>query len=248
MKKQLALLLVPVAAAWLSVPANADVMYGTAGQGPFVGGNSGGTMLDNDFYQYDDGSTENAVGFGGAVAELMWLHSFVTDPNFATITAVSTSFGSPFVGNPGVVPGQPVDVYVYEDNDMDPTNGITLVGHGVAPIEAGSIDTDVLQKIVLDANVTIGTSHFWVAALVHQEFGFPAPLDQSQASNGRAWITGDTTGNFDPNNLNGNSFPPADEDVIAPGVWLLRANAIPAPGALALLGLAGLAARRRRRA
>ena len=120
MKKQLALLLVPAAAVWLSAPASADIIFGTSG--PFGAGNSGKVTLSDDFYQYDDGSSETSVGFGGVPAQTMWLQSYEIIEGFATITAVSTTYGSRVLGGAGVNAGDPVDVYVYEDNDLDPTN------------------------------------------------------------------------------------------------------------------------------
>lgn len=121
------------------------------------------------------------------------------------------------------------------------------LGSWTDTVDAGSIDTDLLQAVSIGQMDVSSFSHFMIGASVNHVAGFgPAPLDTSQASLGRAFVAGDPGGNWDPlNPAGGIGFFDMDNAGF-PGVWLLRAKAVPAPGALALLALAGLVGVRRR--
>ncbi|MEE8154102.1 MAG: hypothetical protein V3T53_03970 [Phycisphaerales bacterium] len=243
MKKQLVLLLVPAVAAWVSAPASADVIYGSGD--PVFGGGGGGVLLDNDFYQYDVlNDSQLGLTAGGGIA---WLHVFNVQKGGEIITAISSMIGSPVAkGNLDVL-GGPINVYVWDDpnNDGDPSDAV-LLGGGTGTVT--SVNESVYMKIALDGPIAVTGSFIIGATVTHDMGSFPAPRDTSQASAGRAWVAGVVGGDFDPNNITGGIGLLELDSIGFPSVWNLRANAIPAPGALALLGLAGLAARRRRRA
>jgi len=201
-------------------------------------------------YQHDDGSSDSGVGLQGG-GEIAWMHLFEVDPNLSTITSISTSFGTPeFPGASGVNAGDSFAVHLWGVSGGNPAGGgnMTFLGSWTDTIDAGSIGSDVLQGVSITPTDVSGFSHFMIGASVNHAAGFaPAPQDTSQASLGRAFVAGDVGGNWDPlNPAGGIGF--FEMDAIGfPGVWLLRANAVPAPGALALLGLAGLLGVRRRR-
>ena len=181
-------------------------------------------LADDDTYQYDDGLADGAAGLSDG-GTLGWMHVFETGAD-NVITGISTQFSPRQFER-----GQEFHVYLYSDDDMDPLNGLTLLTSATAAaFEDG--DPRVLQKVDIDDTV-IGTSHFWIMAVIdHPEGFFPAAKDFSQDSEGRAWVTGDTGFNFDPENLLNNDVPPMELDSIGlNGVWMLRANAVPAPGA-----------------
>ena len=193
-------------------------------------------------YLHDDGVSENGVGLtnGGTLG---WMSVFSTDSSNNQITGVQVSWGSAaFPGDAGVIDGQSFDVYVFGDTDDDPTNGATLLAQQTAGVQGSVIDTDQFQNVPVSADIT--TPFFWIAASVTHGAGtFPAALDQTVPSNGRSWVA--LGAPSDPATFEG----ALDLDSIPGlgGVWLLRASAIPTPGAAAVLGVAGLAALRRRR-
>jgi len=206
-------------------------------------------MAGSQFYQVDDGTSDNGVGLtdGGVLG---WANYFAVDAaNGPVITSIDLTFGNASGGgDSGLFGGESFDVHLWGDDDMDPTNGADLLFSGSSSVDAGSIDTDVFQSVdITNTDVSSYTNILVGASIEHEAGTFPASLDQSQDSLGRAWAFGDTTGNFDPDGFGGDVAPIELDSIGLNGVWLVRANAVPAPGALALLGLAGLAARRRRR-
>ena len=99
-------------------------------------------------YQYDDGSSEGTLG-AGELVEMVWIQRFVAIPGSETIESVSTCFGTPYdPGGSGVLPGDPFRVFVWDDpnEDGDPSDAV-LLASATAYADAGSIETDVFQKV-----------------------------------------------------------------------------------------------------
>lgn len=206
-------------------------------------GSGGGVAVDD--YQWDDGTTENSVGLT-AGGDLAWIHGFTSVAGLETITHVNTAIGSAAFPNNGALLGSTIDVYVWSDPNANPTDGgSVLLGQGSGTVT--QVDNDVLQSIALNAPVNVSGGFLIGASIVHPAGLFPDPLDQSQNSNGRAFVAGDTGGNFDPNNIGGGIGVFDMDSIGLNGVHLLRANAIPEPATLSLLALGGLALLRRRR-
>ena len=200
-----------------------------------------------DEYLWDDGTTENALGLT-AGGEIAWIHHFEVIGGDNVITGVSTCFGSPlFPGNSGISPGQDFSVYVWSDpnGDGDPIDAV-LLNETIGQAAAGSIETDVLQLVGV-GNVALPTTSFFIGASVDQGPGtFPAPMDETVNMH-EAWVAGSgTMGGFDPHNLTGGIGLMKLEDIGFPANWLLRADAIPEPATLSLLGIGALALLRRR--
>ncbi|MCH8006801.1 MAG: FG-GAP repeat protein, partial [Planctomycetes bacterium] len=123
-------------------------------------------------------------------------------------------------------------VYLWSDTDGDgdPSNGgFALLNTIITTVSAGSIDTDIFQNVVISPTLVPATGFFIGYAVTHAPVTFPLPVDQSQLSLGRAWVAGDTTGNWDPILMAGDVLPvPADLDTIGFScVWLLRATGTP---------------------
>ena len=138
-------------------------------------------------------------------------------------------------------------MYVWDDpnNDGDPSDGVLLTQDSATITD---IDNDVLNRVALGTSVNVTGKFIIGASVVHAAGMFPGPRDLSQASLGRAWVTGVASGVFDPNVMAGNIGGPLEMDAINfPSVWMLSADAVPEPGTLALLSLGGLALLRRRR-
>ncbi len=207
--------------------------------GPSLPGQGGSVRADE--YTLDDGVSENSVGLtaGGTFG---FINQFFTAPGAELLTGISTTWGTPaFPGSSGVVAGQAFNVYVWIDGngDANPTNagGAPLVASAAGTVAAGSIDTDVFQTVPIAFDLTGITSFYVGVDITHPGGTYPAPLDQT-APQGRSWVA---FGAPFPANLSG----ALNMDAIGlPGNWLVRANAIPEPASLALLGLI-LALRRR---
>lgn len=201
-----------------------------------TGGGTVGPALTN--YQWDDGVSDNSVGLTNG-GQLAWWNGFNTTTD-NQITSVEVAFGTPiFAGTSGLVGGEALEVAIFEDNDVNPNNGATLLATVFTTVNGANIDNDTFQSIAIGATITQPV--FWIGvSLTHPVGGFPASIDQSSPSLGRSWVNLGSA-----SSALGTAF---DVDAIGfSGLWMLRATAVPAPAGLAVLGLGGLAMARRRR-
>jgi hypothetical protein len=121
--------------------------------------------------QIDDGSTENSWG---ASTETCWINHFT---GTGVVKNVATCFGSPaYPGSSGVTPGMVFHVYVWSDpnGDGNPSDGV-LLGQVDGTVDAGSIDTDVVQAVAINPPVNVSGSFFIGASVNSAEW--PAPAD-----------------------------------------------------------------------
>lgn len=198
-------------------------------------------------YAYDTGVTSTAVGPPGSFPvdpQTAWGNYYFTEPGGEVITSISVAFG------PNFAEGREVTVWLFNDpdDDADPRNAIPLASATRVP-EAlgGSIFTE------FSITPTEVSGGFFVAAVALTNRGVDRPA--ASDSNGRAdrsWLFyNPATEGINVDNLGGNALARRLDDGIVPfpGAWLVRATgtAVPAPGALALLGLGGVVAARRRR-
>ena len=232
MKKQLALWLVPAAAALLvtSSPATAGLSF-----------------------LVDDGSAETSIGVNNGVtgSPFGWANRFTNTTGFViNLQDIQVAFGR-IGGPPGDnLIGDAVDAGIWIDaaatgNAANATLAITWTLPG--GIHADDGVTFANHAIPGGVNIPVGADFY--VGLIDVQSGldglirFPAALDTT-ASLGRSWAW-----------FNGDVFNPMDkahtigtiDSFGLPGNWMIRATGIPAPGALALLGVAGLAGMRRRR-
>jgi hypothetical protein len=172
-------------------------------------------------YQYDDGTSENSLGLT-AGGDMGWLHVFDTIPASNKIGQIEFTIGTPTASN-GPLLGATAKACVWKDpnNDGNPTDAMLIAGpvnHVVTSVDAGVFMT------VTTPPTTISGKFFIGIVITHIAGNFPASMDQSQASMGRAWVVGtNTPGAFNFANLGGNSIPPVEMDSINfPSVFLLR--------------------------
>ncbi len=198
-------------------------------------------LESTDNYLHDDGSSENALGLtaGGSV---LWMNHFNVAAGLEQITGVSFTVGNLGATTEGSLLGTTATVYVWTDSDSDPSSGTTLVASASGPIT--TVDSDIFMKFGLGP-VSVGSAgdDFFVGVQTSNPAGtFPAAFD-TNSSAAQSWIAGETNGGpVDPNNLGGASVAPLLIDSIGfAGNFLVRANAVPEPGSLGLLAIAGMA-------
>ena len=214
----------------MGFPVTAGTTYMLqVGSFPGAGGGPGGLEISiapgNTTYAYDDGVTDNVVGLTGG-GGLVWLQGFDATGGQDILGTLSTAFGCAQL--PGLLPGADIAICVWDDptNDFDPSDAVLLYSQ---PGVASSEDTDLLVEFALP-NIDVSGVFFIGVAYDQPDNQYPAPLDQTVASNGRAWAAGNTLANggfasLDLNTLTNNDTPPLELDSIGlPGVWLLRTD------------------------
>jgi len=152
--------------------------------------NNGACVLQIDTHTDNDANI-NALGAGPGTY-FVYLNRFTpdaTDYPF-TLNNVQTVFvGDLSNGGVGAVVGELFDVYVYQDDDNDPSNGATLVAAvpGVAVADPlGAVQTITLPNGGVQLN---GPGDVLIALEYHGlEGGYPATGDISGVYQQRSWI------------------------------------------------------------
>jgi len=156
--------------------------------------------------QIDDGTSENNWGLT-AGGELCWINRFAASPA-GNVKAIGVTFGSPsYPGSAGVDAGDPLRVYVWSDpnGDGSPVDAVFL-GEATGTVDAGSIDTDVVQAVEFPGNGIPVNGSFFIGASVVTTSGYPAAADddgQTQVDQG--FLTFNSIP-FDPTDLS-NLYP-----------------------------------------
>ena len=217
------------------VSAQSQFTTNSLGRGwvPRIHAGAGSGSFSVNAYTYDDGVSENSLGLTGCaspnVATICWLHKFDAVGGSDTIVNVQTAWGT--LAFPGGAPpaGQAASVGVWSDpnQDGDPSDAILLSS---AATTIANPDTDILQVVPVPPTVVSGS--FFVGAFTAQVCStlalsqFPAPMDTTGASLGRAWVcANDPDTGFVTSPLGANNIPPVELDSINfPALWLLRAE------------------------
>ncbi len=196
-------------------------------------------------YQLDDGTADNSVGLA-AGGYIVASNQFTVAGGNNVITSLEVTWGSPaFPGSSGVAPGAAFDIFIWADLGGGPQAG-TLLFQGVGFADAGAIETNVHQIVGLPNVLVPGAGFLIGVGITHAAGTFPMSTDNNAQLPGRSWASGGA--GFDANTAPGFAGGPAlDLQALNLGNWMIRANAVPAPGALALVGLGGLLVARRRR-
>lgn len=207
-----------------------------------------GVFTDRATYQLDDGDAETSFGLtqGGYLGTA---NSFGITGGNNVLTSLEVTWGSDtFAGQNGVVPGSFFDIFIWADviPGAGPQPG-SLLFMGGGAIDPGAIDNNVFQSVALPNVVVPGGGFIIAVAQNHAGGTFPFAVDGSGIGGlNRSWFIGGA--GFDPNAAPGFGGGPGFEMFGNFGVnAMVRANAVPAPGAAVLLGLGGLLAARRRR-
>lgn len=197
-------------------------------------------------FSYDNGTTTVAVGPPSSFPVnpiTGWGNYYMSDPLGTRITKLSAAFG------PNFNPTTPVTMHLFADPDGDfnPLNAVLLTSVTKVPDQVGgSVFT------TFDINPTVVNGGFFVmcTALTVKGVDKPAAGDLSGRKDRSWYFYNPASSGMNLANLGANALAKRVDQVLPlPGAWLVRAEgeAVPAPGALALIGLGGLAALRRRR-
>ncbi|MBX3323254.1 MAG: PEP-CTERM sorting domain-containing protein [Phycisphaeraceae bacterium] len=221
--------------ALLGVAPSASAQLAAYGIGPV----NGGTSRFSHDYLLDDGTQDEAIGLIGGGA-IMYLNRFTVTAGREYLTGISIAPGLFGSGN-----ARDIILKVFRVNG-DPSNPANLQNIYKADAVLEGPRSDDFQKFnVGGPNVFLGNAGdefmvgFWVNSL---DGDFLGAIDQT-ASQGMSWAMAGS----DPNDISTWTIWGVIDSFGFPGNWMIRANAVPAPGALALLGLGGLATVRRRR-
>ena len=170
-------------------------------------------------YKWDSGTTDNLLCWTSG-GDMVGMHCFDTIPGGEALANVGTIFGSSLYSNYAPGNGTPTDFYVWEATSFgDPTNA-TLLTQGTGVV--GNVDLDLHYWDACPCTVT--TPNFYVAYnLHHAAYEYCLSIDSTNPYvYGAAFYTGTNTMNgFDPANLYGNQYPPAESPY---GFWTVRAE------------------------
>lgn len=184
-------------------------------------------------YQLDDGTSENSIGLtdGGT---FNWGNMFEVDAMGGPIVeSIEFGFGAGVAGLTGTW-------FVYTDDDADPTTGLIELASGSHTVVNDDFTANGVTDLISVGSLDVSSANnlFVAFEITHEAGTFPAAIDEGPSA-ASSWLTvGDAS-----------AWPNGGiiDDFGLPGNWIIRANAIPGPGVLAVFGLAGLAGTRRRR-
>ena len=184
-----------------------------------------------DLYQIDDNSAGTNVCVPGG--PITWANAFETTDT----TLENIAFGFGFNTDGISIVGQEVLWEVFGAQGNNPSFLTSLAG-GAHSIENENYwENGNLDVITVDVDLT-GYAWFFITASYTDTIGNTFMAAQATNVTLQSWAA--VAGN--PADIGGGSLI---DDFGLPGTWVIRGN-VPAPGAICLLGLAGLAGRRRR--
>ena len=181
-------------------------------------------------YMIDDGTAEDAVGFGNGVQnfEALWFNQFDVIPGQTLISTVSVAWGTPNFPDPAM-DGTPVTIGVWSDpnGDGNPSDA-ALLGQVSGTIQNSGTDTFV--DYTLSPAVDVGAfSSFFVGDMTPMNNGpeqFFQGLDENSTLHRQSWVAGMSDGSaVDFENPGNNDLVGLIDDFGLPGNWLIRANA-----------------------
>ncbi len=205
----------------------------------------GGTCTNGNcvlkFDNYPGSGNLRAVG-AGAGAYFVWLSRFTPDASAYPFTL--TSVQAIFVGNlngggVGAAVGENFDIYIYQDDDSDPSNGATLLGSVKNNVVASPLGST--QDITLPGSgVSLAGPGDVLIAMVYDGTvgGSPASADNSGPDALRSWI-GDIVDTPPQDPVLADQNMQLVGDVIPGGFphnWIIRGTGVQPSGQVVELG------------
>ena len=191
-------------------------------------GTGHGTQSLASTYMLDDGTTEDAVGFGNGLQnfESLWFNHFTVIPGATQISAVEVVWGTPVF--PEAINGTPITIGVWSDpnGDGNPSDA-ALLGSVAGTIQNASTDTFVTYVLSPPVDLPPGATSFFVGDKTPMNNGpehFFQGIDESSFKR-QSWIAAMSSGApVDFNNPGNNDFLGLIDDFGLPGNWLIRAD------------------------
>jgi hypothetical protein len=180
-------------------------------------------------YQIDDGTMEDAVGFGDGVSniEALWFNQFNVIPGQTSIASVSVAWGTPAFPDPSLN-GEPVTIGIWSDPDGDGTPfDASLLGSVEGTIQDQGTDTFVTYTFATPVDVSAFSS-FFVGDLTPAHSGFEQffqGIDENSTLHRQSWVAANASGgdaNFE--NPGQNDTVGLIDDFGLPGNWGIRAD------------------------
>ncbi len=202
-----------------------EVSMVNAGVRSVTNSNNADLQRSRELYQLDDGSSEEAIGYG-IQSDFMALNGFEAIAGSETIGYISIAWGTP--GEITSPYGHITRLILYDDptNDWDPSDAVYLT-------EVSSLiynpDTDIFTTVAIPPTMVSGV--FYVASLYENDSFYPCSLDMT-SSQSSSWFVVTSPGTLDVNDLGNPSYDyPLDliDNYGYPGNWLLRADSIIPP-------------------
>ena len=184
----------------------------------------------NATYQIDDGTAEDAVGFGNGAQnfESLWFNQFDVIPGNEMITSVEVAWGTPVFPDP-TMDGTPVTIAVWSDpnGDGNPSDA-ALLGSVAGTIQNSGTNTFVTYTLTPAVTLPAGATSFFVGDMTPMNGGpeqFFQGIDQDSTLFRQSWVAAMSSGGpVDINNPGNNDFIGLIDDFGLPGNWLIRAN------------------------
>ena len=187
------------------------------------------SLLPNAVYMIDDGTAEDAVGFGNGIQnfQAIWFNQFDVIPGQTMISTVSVAWGTPASPDPAM-DGTAITIGVWSDpnGDGNPSDAV-LLGQVDGTIQNSGTDTFV--DYTLSPPVDVGAfSSFFVGDLTPMNNGpeeFFQGIDQNSTLHRQSWVAGNSDGSdVDFVNPGNNDTVGLIDDFGIPGNWLIRAD------------------------
>jgi hypothetical protein len=181
-------------------------------------------------YMIDDGTAEDAVGFGDGVSniEALWFNQFDVIPGQTTITSVSVAWGTPAFPDP-TLNGEPVTIAIWSDpnNDGNPSDAV-LLGSVAGTIQNASTDTFVTYTFSTPITLPAGATSFFAGDMTPAHSGFEqffSGLDENSTLHRQSWTAANALGGpVNIQNPGQNDTVGLIDDFGLPGNWTIRAD------------------------
>jgi hypothetical protein len=179
-------------------------------------------------YMIDDGTAEDAVGFGNGSQnfESLWFNQFTVIPGATQISAVEVAWGTPNFQDD--INGTAVTIAIWSDpnGDGNPSDA-SLLASMPATIQNAGTDTFVTYTFSPPVDLPAGATSFFVGDMTPMNNGpehFYQGLDESSTQR-RSWVAAMSSGApVDIQNPGNNDFIGLIDDFGLPGNWLIRAD------------------------
>jgi hypothetical protein len=188
-------------------------------------------LFPNSTYMFDDGTSEDAVGFGNGAQNFqsLWFNQFDVIPGQTTIASVSVAWGTPVFPDPAI-DGTPTTVAIWSDpnGDGNPSDAVLLASVNGTMQQQGT-DTFITYTFNPPLALPPGATSFFVGDLTPTNNGpehFYQAIDEDSKLHRQSWIAAMSSGaDVDIVHPGNNDFLGLIDDFGLPGNWLIRADA-----------------------